>query len=34
MMGETVTLTAADGLTISAYRALPSGKPKGGVVVL
>ncbi|HWK44133.1 MAG TPA: dienelactone hydrolase family protein [Stellaceae bacterium] len=33
-MGETVHLTAIDGKTISAYRAEPSGTPKGALVVL
>jgi carboxymethylenebutenolidase len=33
-MGETITLTAADGTAISAYRARPSGAPKGGIVVV
>ncbi len=33
-MGETITLTCKDGVRISAYRARPAGKPKGGVVVL
>lgn len=33
-MGETIRLTAADGVTISAYRARPKGDPKGGVVVV
>lgn len=32
-MGSTVTLTAKDGVSISAYRAEPSGTPRGGVVV-
>ena len=32
-MGETIRLEAKDGVTISAYKALPSGKPKGGMVV-
>ena len=32
-MGETIRLKAKDGATISAYKALPSGKPKGGMVV-
>jgi carboxymethylenebutenolidase len=33
-MGETIKLKAKDGVTISAYRASPAGKPKGGMVVL
>lgn len=33
-MGETITLTCKDGVRISAYRARPVGKPKGGIVVL
>jgi len=33
-MGETITLTCRDGAQISAYVARPSGKPKGGMVVL
>lgn len=33
-MGETVTLTAKDGVTISAYVATPKTKPRGGIVVL
>lgn len=33
-MGDTLTLTTADGATISAYQAKPAGKPKGGLVVL
>ncbi|MGD0634543.1 MAG: dienelactone hydrolase family protein [Beijerinckiaceae bacterium] len=33
-MGETITLTTADGAVISAYRARPSGTPKGGIVVV
>ncbi|MGI3899116.1 MAG: dienelactone hydrolase family protein [Janthinobacterium lividum] len=33
-MSQTIKLTAADGVTIDAYRADPSGKPKGGIVVL
>jgi len=32
-MGETIKLKAKDGATISAYKASPSGKPKGGMVV-
>ena len=33
-MGQTITLTASDGATISAYRADPEGTPRGGVVVV
>ncbi len=33
-MGETIQLTAADGKTIGAYRAMPAGRPKAGLVVL
>jgi carboxymethylenebutenolidase len=33
-MGNTITLTAADGHTLGAYRADPVGTPKGGVVVI
>ena len=33
-MGEFVTLTAADGHSLSAYKAEPSGTPKGAVVVV
>ena len=33
-MGETITLACKDGARISAYVARPSGKPKGGMVVL
>ncbi len=33
-MGETITLTAADGHGFGAYRARPEGKPRGGLVVL
>src|SRR5256714_6575399 len=33
-MGETLTLTAEDGFKLSAYRATPSGKPRGGLVVV
>lgn len=32
-MGNTAHLTASDGHRFSAYRAEPSGKPKGGLVV-
>jgi carboxymethylenebutenolidase len=33
-MGETLKLTPKDGVTISAYKATPAGKPKGAMVVL
>ncbi|MBV9569557.1 MAG: dienelactone hydrolase family protein [Hyphomicrobiales bacterium] len=33
-MGETLKLTAKDGVAISAYKAQPAGKPKGAMVVL
>jgi len=33
-MSQTVELTAADGARIPAYVAQPSGKPKGGLVVI
>jgi carboxymethylenebutenolidase len=33
-MGETLKLTAKDGVTISAFKAVPAGKPKGAMVVL
>ncbi len=33
-MSKTIKLTAADGVTIDAYRADPPGQPKGGIVVL
>jgi len=33
-MGEIQQLRAADGFALSAYQALPSGEPKGGVVVI
>ena len=32
-MGTRITLTASDGFTLNAYRAEPSGKPRGGVVL-
>ena len=32
--GSIISLTAADGHTLGAYKALPSGTPKGGVVIL
>src|ERR1700691_4930823 len=33
-MGKTIELTAKDGHKFSAYRADPSGKPRGAVVVI
>jgi len=33
-MGETISLTTKDGAKISAYKAMPQGKPKAGLVVL
>jgi carboxymethylenebutenolidase len=33
-MGEIIELTAADGHKCSAYKVIPTGKPKGGVVIL
>lgn len=33
-MGEIISLTASDGHTLDAYKATPSGKPKGGLVVI
>jgi carboxymethylenebutenolidase len=33
-MSETIKLTASDGVTIGAYKATPSGTPRGGIVVL
>jgi carboxymethylenebutenolidase len=33
-MGSTIKLTASDGVSIAAYRAEPSGTPRGGLVVL
>jgi carboxymethylenebutenolidase len=33
-MGETITLTADDGFTLSAYCARPEGRPKGAVIVI
>jgi len=32
-MGRMIELTASDGFTLSAYRAEPSGTPRGGLVV-
>ncbi len=33
-MGETITLTTKDGIEIGAYRARPTGTPRGGMVVV
>jgi carboxymethylenebutenolidase len=33
-MGEILTLKTSDGVDISAYKAMPEGEPKGGMVVL
>src|SRR5215510_2885528 len=33
-MGRMIELKAKDGKTISAYRAEPAGKPRGGIVVI
>ena len=33
-MGKTIQLNAADGHTLSAYRAEPAGKPKGALIVV
>lgn len=33
-MGDTITIKSADGFELSAYRALPEGTPKGGVLVI
>jgi len=32
--GETVNLTAADGHVLSAYKAVPTGAPRGGLVIV
>lgn len=32
-MGTTIRLTTSDGHTLSAYRAEPAGKPRGGLIV-
>jgi carboxymethylenebutenolidase len=34
MMGSMIELTAADGFTLAAYKAEPTGRPKGGLVVI
>ena len=33
-MGEHITLTASDGAKVGAYKAMPAGKPKGGMIVI
>jgi len=33
-MGETITLTAEDGHKLAAYRVVPKGNPRGGLVVI
>ena len=33
-MGSMIELTASDGHKLGAYKAEPSGTPKGGVVVI
>src|SRR5215468_2480631 len=33
-MGQMIELKTKDGQTISAYRAEPAGKPRGGIVVI
>ena len=33
-MGERIKLTASDGFSLNAYKAVPSGTPKAGVVLL
>ena len=33
-MGKMIELTASDGHKLSAYRADPGGKPRGGIVVI
>ena len=33
-MGERIKITASDGFTLNAYRAVPEGTPRGGVVVI
>jgi carboxymethylenebutenolidase len=34
IMGERIKLTASDGFSLNAYRAVPEGKARGGVVVI
>ncbi len=33
-MGQTIELTATDGMKISAYRTDTAGKPRGGLVMI
>lgn len=33
-MGERITIAASDGFLLNAYRAVPEGQPRGGVVVI
>ena len=33
-MGDTLQLTASDGHSLAAYRAVPAGEPRGGIVIL
>ncbi|MGO8914579.1 MAG: dienelactone hydrolase family protein [Stellaceae bacterium] len=33
-MGQSITLTAKDGHKLGAYRADPTGKPRGAIVVI
>src|SRR5688572_30858442 len=33
-MGERIKLTASDGFTLNAYRAVPEGNARGGVVLI
>lgn len=33
-MGDMITITSGDGFEFAAYRALPAGTPKGGVMVI
>ena len=33
-MGDTISITSADGFSFSAYQAMPTGTPKGGVMVI
>ena len=33
-MGEMITITAQDGVTLSAYQAMPEGAPRGGIILL
>jgi carboxymethylenebutenolidase len=34
IMGENITLRAADGHSLAAYKAAPQGSPRGGIVVI